>query len=535
MKNRRIGIRPAFKQLIAIFVTLTAFHIPLSLAVGSAPECTGAYVWRVVDPNGQPVSSMADIVLSETGESTVLVDLEGRKIQSTTDFFVDANVTASGDGKTPATAFKDLREAFDSISASSTKRATINVAQGTYRWGDLYNPRFSFNIIGQGPGVTIIEHTSAFGDKYAAQVRAASLYIEGVTFSGGKNTLDLRNMSMATIVNSEIKNAATGNGFSAVNINSLLANQVTVHHNFRDGLNYHNPTKPMEVLEYQIEAYHNGQNGQWNSQGSTIHDTVKIVRVDSDFYQNPTNISDVNNSVSFNINLNSRNALSQQQGAEFLNFNVGSSAQAWIIGGEFSLGPIPSVVHAHDQSKLYYVSNFNTLSTATTTGNTPIIDNSILQALVCDPSPAGPSVCPDVMPLGNLGSGLATQDNAQGTGYLLWSSQNVHDRLYPPPDLASAADHLIAVQWDGSAWQFNNNQSYSSFDIAADDCLLAEIDFTADTVNLLAGEYGTLYDIGFGFSTGDLQVIPNQYNGKYNKGEFDILGTEVYGINGQNP
>lgn len=527
-----------YQLLLAYVFATMAFSPRLVFAVEPTPECSGDYFWRVVGADSLPVSSMADVVLAETGEATVIDDLERRKIPLAMDFYVDASVVTSGDGSDPSTAYKDLREAFDAISAisaSSTTKATIHLAAGEYRWGDLSNPGFAFNIIGQGPGVSIVNHDETSIDEYAAQVRVADVYIEGITFSGGKNALDLRNMSNATIYNCEIKNASIGNGLSAVNVDQLLVKQVAVHHNFKDGLNYHNPDSPMEVLEYNVEAYQNGQNGEWNSQGSTIHDTVKMVRVNSIFYQNPTNISDVNDSISFNINLDSSNALSNQQDGEYLNYNVGTAAKAYIIGGEYSVGPAPSVVHSHDQSQLFYVSYFNTLSTAAVTGNGAQVDDTLLQELVCDPSPTGPSVCPDEMPLGNLGSGLSTQDLADGKGYLLWSSQNVYDRLYPPPDTASAAEHLIAVKWSGTGWVYDNNQTYSPFEISPDDCLLAEIDFGADTVDLLTEEYGTLYDISYGYLSGDLQVTANQYAGSFNAGEFGLSGTVVYGKDGTPP
>ena len=110
----------------------------------------------------------------------------------------------------------------------------------------------------------------------------------------------------------------------------------------------------------------------------------------------------------------------------------------------------------------------------------------------------------------------------------MWSSQGVHSRFVPAPYWPSA-DHLVAVSWDGSQWLYDNNQVLTPFVPAADDCLVAEVDFSADTVTLLQGSSGVINGIDSGWSTGDLGVTPNEWDGSPNAGEFGITGTQVNG------
>ena len=87
------------------------------------------------------------------------------------------------------------------------------------------------------------------------------------------------------------------------------------------------------------------------------------------------------------------------------------------------------------------------------------------------------------MVLGDLGWGVAAHDEATGSGWLLWSAEDVHTRFSPIPH-GPAADHLIAVVWDGGQWLVDNNSVLTPFIPASDDCLVAEVDFTNDTVTL---------------------------------------------------
>ena len=125
--------------------------------------------------------------------------------------------------------------------------------------------------------------------------------------------------------------------------------------------------------------------------------------------------------------------------------------------------------------------------------------------------------------IGELGSGIAVDDHATGTGFILYSSQNVFDRLGLVE--AGNSEHLIAVRFDGNAWQYNTNSSWQAFVPAESDILLASVDFDSDTITSLSGESGFENGIVKGFVESDLAFFANRWNGTGNGGEFQVVGT----------
>jgi RHS repeat-associated protein len=89
---------------------------------------------------------------------------------------------------------------------------------------------------------------------------------------------------------------------------------------------------------------------------------------------------------------------------------------------------------------------------------------------------------------GTLGWGVAAQEAATGTGYLMYSQESVHTRFAPNgPNVPQNADHFICVRYNNGQWEYDNNVSYFSFTPLASDVLVAEVDFTNDTVRPLVG------------------------------------------------
>ncbi len=140
--------------------------------------------------------------------------------------------------------------------------------------------------------------------------------------------------------------------------------------------------------------------------------------------------------------------------------------------------------------------------------------------------PATDSECPAVMPLGDIDFGVAARDQASGSGYLLWSSESVHTRFSPSP-YSRNADHLIAVQFVGGQWMVDNNMVLTPFTPVATDCLVAAVDFSADTAVTLEGTSAIINGIDSGYAFGDMAVFANQLNGSPNAGEFDVTGTQI--------
>ena len=98
--------------------------------------------------------------------------------------------------------------------------------------------------------------------------------------------------------------------------------------------------------------------------------------------------------------------------------------------------------------------------------------------------------------VGNLGNGVGVYDLATGTGYLMYSDQSVHTRFGSSPPHSDNSDHFIAVRFNGSTWQYNNNKnnnnSWVNFTAVATDVLGAEVNFEADTVTSLRGVSSTI-------------------------------------------
>jgi ELWxxDGT repeat protein len=132
---------------------------------------------------------------------------------------------------------------------------------------------------------------------------------------------------------------------------------------------------------------------------------------------------------------------------------------------------------------------------------------------------------PGSTPLTNLRSGIAANDAATGTGYILYSQQNVKQRFTGL--LPQNADHFLAVQFNNGQWQFANNDTWVNFTPTATDVLIAEVNFTADTLTMLRGNFGTISGIFKGFVDSNLVITPNVYNGVSNAGEFRLQGTYI--------
>ena len=124
--------------------------------------------------------------------------------------------------------------------------------------------------------------------------------------------------------------------------------------------------------------------------------------------------------------------------------------------------------------------------------------------------------------IGALNSGVAVDDSRTGTGWLMYSAQNVVTRFGTQ---VGNADHIISVFRANGQWYADKNFGQVAFTPVATDLLLAEVNFTADTVTSLEGASGAEYGIVKGYASGDLVYIPNQWAGVYNANEFGVTGT----------
>ncbi len=126
--------------------------------------------------------------------------------------------------------------------------------------------------------------------------------------------------------------------------------------------------------------------------------------------------------------------------------------------------------------------------------------------------------------VGNLNRGIAVDDAATGTGFIMYSNENVHTR-FGGAVWANSSEHLVAVRHNGTSWQFNTNYAWVNFTPVASDRLLAEVNFFADTAKSLQGQNGIVKGIAKGFVGGDLEFFADRWNGVANDGEFEVTGT----------
>jgi len=131
--------------------------------------------------------------------------------------------------------------------------------------------------------------------------------------------------------------------------------------------------------------------------------------------------------------------------------------------------------------------------------------------------------------LGDANNGVVGQDGATGTGFIMLSSENVHDRFSDNPVHGGNADNLIAVKNIDGAWFYDTNSTYIEFTPQEGDRLVAEVDFGNDTANLLSGNTSNyqIDGIDAGYLDGDLAITANQWGGTSNAGEFGISGNSI--------
>ncbi len=124
--------------------------------------------------------------------------------------------------------------------------------------------------------------------------------------------------------------------------------------------------------------------------------------------------------------------------------------------------------------------------------------------------------------------GVACQDDATGTGYLMYSLWDVRQRFWPNLPPSQNSSHFICVKHVDGQWYYDNNDGYFPFAVWGFDVLVAELDFDNDTVTSLLGQLSTEHGIIAGYKSGDLGFIANQYDGVHSKGEFTVTGSYFY-------
>jgi len=90
----------------------------------------------------------------------------------------------------------------------------------------------------------------------------------------------------------------------------------------------------------------------------------------------------------------------------------------------------------------------------------------------------------DISPINN---GVALDNNGSGTGYLMYSRENVHNRFTNPSPHSSNCNHVIGVVYN-NGWKYDdNNGANNSFKPRNSDVLIAEFEYSVSSVSALDG------------------------------------------------
>ena len=88
------------------------------------------------------------------------------------------------------------------------------------------------------------------------------------------------------------------------------------------------------------------------------------------------------------------------------------------------------------------------------------------------------------------------------------------------------SDHFITVVYEGGVWRYDGSYMTAvQFTPVSTDVLVADVDYSADTIESAEGKSGVVNGIEYGYRSGDLVFYADQFAGSYNDGEFDITGS----------
>lgn len=93
-----------------------------------------------------------------------------------------------------------------------------------------------------------------------------------------------------------------------------------------------------------------------------------------------------------------------------------------------------------------------------------------------------PSAGGATVSIGGIDFGVAATDTADGTGYIMYSVEDLDTRFSANQPHRDNSDHLIAVKYVSGQWYYDDNATLYAFTPVAGDTLIAAVDFDADTI-----------------------------------------------------
>jgi len=126
--------------------------------------------------------------------------------------------------------------------------------------------------------------------------------------------------------------------------------------------------------------------------------------------------------------------------------------------------------------------------------------------------------------LGDLRRGVLVTESRSGAGYLLYNPSDISVRLGLS---GNQADHFVAVYLDNGDWYYDDNAGGQRYTPQIGDLIVASLDFTNDTATLLEGQSGYIEGIEYGYASGDLEIIANEWDGEFNEHEYGLRGDYI--------
>ncbi|WOO40097.1 DUF7594 domain-containing protein [Rubellicoccus peritrichatus] len=169
----------------------------------------------------------------------------------------------------------------------------------------------------------------------------------------------------------------------------------------------------------------------------------------------------------------------------------------------------------------YYTGTMTTLAIVADDDGDASIDATFHNVRIRE---AGVTSASHAVSIGALGSGVAGTDWRGGTGFLMYSAEDVYQRF---DAYSGNANNVIAVYFSNGQWYADRNYGQVAFAPTVTDVLLARIDFSNDTTTSLQGQRDSFEGIHYGYASGDLAYAANVWNGggENPTGEFSVSGT----------
>ena len=119
----------------------------------------------------------------------------------------------------------------------------------------------------------------------------------------------------------------------------------------------------------------------------------------------------------------------------------------------------------------------------------------------------------DSVKLGNFGDGVAFNHRSIGESYIMYSIEDVHDRFTKRSPRDADAEHFIAVVHHEDSWHYEIKGRTVQFTPTDTDVLLAKIDFSDKSIEMLQGQNSKHEGIASGYASGDFKVMCSDWKG----------------------